>query len=159
MTCRCVPIPFPCLNIKLRWVLLMQMYFATHETNSRQQNTRAKSGKPSNAKQIASAFDHCHVVTVVSDRSRAKTGCQTRRIHLLLTYFGQLVATLQLVSELWVRIPLLARFSAFWVFLTSGQIMELVAHGSMVTIWLESPYHSAYRQVVVLARRGEIVTW
>ena len=44
----------------------------------------------------------CHVVTVVSDRSRdtctAKTGYQTRRIHLLLTYFGQLVATLQLVS-------------------------------------------------------------
>ena len=37
---------------------------------------------------------HCHVVTVVSDRYRAKTGYQTRRIHLLLTYFGQLVATL-----------------------------------------------------------------
>ena len=28
--------------------------------------------------------------------------------------------------------------------------MELVAHGSMVTIRLESPYRSAYRQVVVL---------
>ena len=40
----------------------------------------------------------CHVVTVVSDRCRAKTGYQTRRIHLLLTYFGQLVATSQLVS-------------------------------------------------------------
>ena len=93
----------------------------------------------------------CHVTTVVSDRSRATTGFQTRRIHL----FGHLVNWLPRYSwfrSSWVRIPLLAK--------TLGGLGRLdLRPRSMVTIRLDTPYRSAYRQIVVLARRGKIVTW
>ena len=56
---------------------------------------------PERIQDVWLAFAFCHVVTVVSDRSRAKTGYQTCRIHLLLTYFGQLVATSHLSGLEW----------------------------------------------------------